>query len=156
MAAASGAKSPGPMPVRPPRAAIKGCFAGDARLADHEGVAVHVGTTGSYYSLPANNMVRLMPDPSMLPAAAVLVMLVAVAGCCAYISYRVGQGISRQHGCCSDVLPASKRRSSRSDANIQKTLERSREETGQQVAQLLEEKCGVPRPARRPASQAAR
>ena len=77
----------------------------------------------------------------MIPTIAVVVMLVTVAGCCIYISYRVGQGISptsrlRRRGRVEAAI-------ARSETSVREALEHHRDASGAQSRELLEESAAA-------------
>jgi DNA recombination protein RmuC len=75
----------------------------------------------------------------MIPAIAVAVMLCAVAGCCIYISYRIGQSISPTSHVIQRRLSRVEARVVKSEERIQQALEQHRQASGEQTAQGLRE-----------------
>jgi DNA recombination protein RmuC len=73
----------------------------------------------------------------MIPAIAVAVILTAVAGCCIYLSYCIGQSISPASLAMQRRLARVEAGVARSEARSKQTLEQHRQATSEQTAQLL-------------------
>lgn len=74
----------------------------------------------------------------MLPIAAVLVMMIAIAGCCVYISYRVGQGISPTSRILERRLAEVETAIARTEGSVPEARQRNREENDTQARLLME------------------
>jgi DNA recombination protein RmuC len=79
----------------------------------------------------------------MIPTIAVVVMLFAVAGCCIYISYRVGQGISPTSRLLQRRLARVEAAIARWETSVREALEHHREASSTQSRQLLQESAGA-------------
>jgi DNA recombination protein RmuC len=79
----------------------------------------------------------------MIPTIAVVVMLFVVAGCCIYISYRVGQGISPTSRLIQRRLVRVEAAVVRTETSVREALEHHREASGEQLRQLAQESAGA-------------
>jgi DNA recombination protein RmuC len=79
----------------------------------------------------------------MIPAVAVLLMLFAVAGCCVYLSYRVGQAISPTFRSLQRRLARVEAAFVRSETSLRQALEHHRESSSEQLRQLAQESAGT-------------
>jgi DNA recombination protein RmuC len=75
----------------------------------------------------------------MVPTLAVAVMLCTVAGCCIYITYRVGQSISPGSRLIQRRLARVEAEVARSEARVERALEQHRQASGEQAARALRE-----------------
>jgi len=73
----------------------------------------------------------------MIPTVAVAVMLCVIAGCCIYLSYRIGEGISPASRLIQRRLARVEAAVVRSEVRVKQTLEHHRQETSERTRQLL-------------------
>ena len=76
---------------------------------------------------------------AMLPSIAVLVAFIAVAGCCLYISYRVGQTVSPASRALQQRFAELETAVGRSEKDLRQALERHREANAKEAKRLLDE-----------------
>jgi DNA recombination protein RmuC len=76
---------------------------------------------------------------AMLPSIAVLVAFIAVAGCCLYISYRVGQTVSPASHALQQRFAELETAVGRSEKDLRQALERHREANAKEARRLLDE-----------------
>src|SRR2546423_13148530 len=79
---------------------------------------------------------------AMLPSLAVLIAFIVVAGCCIYISYRVGQVVSPTSRKLQERMSLLEAAVARSARDINESLERHREESGKEATRLIDDKLG--------------
>jgi hypothetical protein len=75
----------------------------------------------------------------MIPTIAVAVMLCTVAGCCIYISYRIGQSISPASRVIQRRLSRVEAGVARSEATVERALDHHRHASSEQIARVLHE-----------------
>lgn len=75
----------------------------------------------------------------MLPSIAMLIAFIAVAGCCVYISYRIGQVISPSSRMLQQRFAELEAAVGRSETDIRQALDRHREATGEEARRLLDD-----------------
>lgn len=75
----------------------------------------------------------------MLPSIAVLVAFITVAGCCLYISYRVGQTVSPAPRALQQRFAELEAAVGRSEKDLRQALERHREANAKEAKRLLDE-----------------
>lgn len=76
---------------------------------------------------------------AMLPSIAVLVAFIVVAGCCLYISYRVGQTVSPASRALQQRFAELEAAVGRAQVDLRQSLERHREANAKEAKRLLEE-----------------
>ncbi len=76
---------------------------------------------------------------AMLPSIAMLVAFIVVAGCCAYISHRVGQAISPSSRALQQRFAELEAAVARSEKDFRQSLERHREANAKEAKRLLDD-----------------
>ena len=76
---------------------------------------------------------------AMLPSLAVLIAFIVVAGCCIYVSYRVGQVVSPTSRKLQERMSLLEAAVARSAGDISESLERHREESGKEATRLMDD-----------------
>jgi DNA recombination protein RmuC len=76
---------------------------------------------------------------AMLPSLAVLIAFIVVAGCCIYISYRVGQVVSPTSRKLQERMSLLEAAIARSAGDVSESLQRHREESGKEATRLIDD-----------------
>ena len=88
-------------------------------------------------------MVTALPSQSdllaMLPSIAVLIAFIAVAGCCVYISYRVGQAISPSSRTLQQRFAELEAAVARSEKDFRQSLQAHRDANAKEAKRLLDD-----------------